>query len=345
MTFSPSRSFWERRMVLLVIEACRRSLSQWMALTIGITIFYLITSPYWPGLFKFKGYSFPRMVEILYLAGDEGMFGFLTGISSNILFIYILFASFMLFAGVGNFFINFTIWAAGWARGGAAKIAIIASALYGTVSGSTVANVYATGSFTIPLMKRSGFIPRQAAAIEAVAGTGGQIMPPIMGAGAFIMSEITGIPYFDIIKAAAIPAILYYVGLFFHRPFHFPSSGDGQHSGLRAPSPARSMLRNAYYFLPFAADRRLSGIRFFAQQVGLFRRPHHLRHEFSGPEDLDDAEKGDRYPLPRLLQCRHHRDGPRRFGNDRGHPDPHGNRPLFRKRSRAAPPTGVSSWP
>ena len=115
-------------LVLLVIEACRRSLSRWMALTIGITLFYLITAPYWPGLFKFKGYSFPRVVEILFLAGDEGIFGFLTGISSNILYIYILFASFMLFAGVGSFFINFTIWAAGWARGGAAKIAIIASA-------------------------------------------------------------------------------------------------------------------------------------------------------------------------------------------------------------------------
>ncbi len=246
----PIEIFLGTTLVVLVIEACRRSLSRWMALTIGITIFYLITAPYWPGLFKFKGYSFPRMVEVLFLAGDEGIFGFLTGISSNILYIYILFASFMLFAGVGNFFINFTIWVAGWARGGAAKIAIIASALYGTVSGSTVANVYATGSFTIPLMKRSGFIPRQAAAIEAVAGTGGQIMPPIMGAGAFIMSEITGISYFDIIKAAAIPAVLYYVGLFF--VVHFISLRQGMTSIPASERPPfRSMLRNSYYFLPF----------------------------------------------------------------------------------------------
>ena len=246
----PIEIFLGTTLVVLVIEACRRSLSRWMALTIGITIFYLITAPYWPGLFKFKGYSFPRMVEVLFLAGDEGIFGFLAGISSNILYIYILFASFMLFAGVGNFFINFTIWVAGWARGGAAKIAIIASALYGTVSGSTVANVYATGSFTIPLMKRSGFIPRQAAAIEAVAGTGGQIMPPIMGAGAFIMSEITGISYFDIIKAAAIPAVLYYVGLFF--VVHFISLRQGMTSIPASERPPfRSMLRNSYYFLPF----------------------------------------------------------------------------------------------
>ena len=237
-------------LVILVVEACRRALSRWMALTIVIALFYLATAPYWPGLLKFKGYSFPRMVEVLFLAGDEGMFGFLTGISSNILYIYILFAGFMLSAGVGNFLINFAIWAAGWARGGPAKIAVISSALYGTVSGSTVANVYATGSFTIPLMKKGGFVPKQAAAIEAIAGTGGQLMPPIMGAGAFIMSEVTGIPYFKIIQAAAIPAILYYLGLFF--VVHFISGKQGMASIPKAERPSiLPMLRHSYYFLPF----------------------------------------------------------------------------------------------
>jgi TRAP transporter 4TM/12TM fusion protein len=190
------------------------------------------------------------MVEVLFLAGDEGIFGFLTGISSNILYIYIIFASFMLHAGVGHFLINFAVWAAGWARGGPAKIAVISSALYGTVSGSTVANVYATGSFTIPLMKKGGFVPKQAAAIEAVAGTGGQIMPPIMGAGAFIMSEVTGIPYFKIIQAAAIPAVLYYLGLFF--VVHFISLKQGMSAISRAERPSIwPMLRNVYFFLPF----------------------------------------------------------------------------------------------
>ncbi len=237
-------------LVLLVVEACRRALSRWMAITIAISLFYLATAPYWPGLLKFKGYPFHRMVEILFLAGDEGMFGFLTGISSNILYIYIIFASFMLHAGVGNFLINFAVWAAGWARGGPAKIAVISSALYGTVSGSTVANVYATGSFTIPLMKKGGFVPKQAAAIEAIAGTGGQIMPPIMGAGAFIMSEITGIPYFKIIQAAVVPAVLYYLGLFF--VVHFISMRQGMSSIPRTERPSiLPMLRNAYYFLPF----------------------------------------------------------------------------------------------
>ena len=237
-------------LVFLVVEAARRALSRWMAITIGIAIFYLATAPYWPGLLKFKGYSYPRMVEVLFLAGDEGIFGFLIGISSNILYIYILFASFMLHAGVGHFLINFAVWAAGWARGGSAKISVISSALYGTVSGSTVANVYTTGSFTIPLMKKGGFMPKQAAAVEAIASTGGQLMPPIMGAGAFIMSEVTGIPYFKIIQAAAIPALLYYLGLFF--VVHFLSLKQGMPPISKAERPSiRPMLRNAYFFLPF----------------------------------------------------------------------------------------------
>ncbi|NWG04681.1 MAG: TRAP transporter fused permease subunit [Syntrophaceae bacterium] len=237
-------------LVILVVEACRRALSKWMAITIAFFLVYLASAPYWPGLLKFKGYSFPRMVEVLFLAGDEGIFGFLTGISSNILYIYILFAAFMLSAGVGNFLIDFAVCAAGWARGGPAKIAVISSALYGTVSGSTVANVYATGSFTIPLMKKGGFAPKQAAAIEAIAGTGGQVMPPIMGAGAFIMSEVTGIPYFKIIQAAAIPAILYYLALFF--VVHFISIKQSMRSISKTDRPSiLPMLRHAYYFLPF----------------------------------------------------------------------------------------------
>jgi TRAP transporter 4TM/12TM fusion protein len=246
----PIEIFLGTALVLLVVEGARRALSRWMAVTIACSLFYLATSAYWPGLMKFKGYSFPRMIEILYLAGDEGIFGFLTGISSNILYIYILFAGFMLSAGVGEFLIDFAVWAAGWAKGGSAKIAVISSALYGTVSGSTVANVYATGSFTIPLMKKFGYAPKQAAAIEAIAGTGGQIMPPIMGAGAFIMSEVTGIPYFKIIVAAALPALLYYIGLFF--VVHFIAVRHGMVSIPRADRPRfRSILRRAYFFLPF----------------------------------------------------------------------------------------------
>ncbi|MBI4591441.1 MAG: TRAP transporter fused permease subunit [Candidatus Rokubacteria bacterium] len=238
-------------MVLLVIEACRRSLSRWMAVTIAVFLLYLATAPWMPGLFHFKGYTFPRMVEMMFLAGDEGIFGFLTGISANILFIYVLFACVMMKAGVGNFLMDFAVRAAGWMRGGPAKIAVVGSAFFGTISGSTVANVYATGSFTIPLMKRAGYAPKTAAAIEAIAGTGGQIMPPIMGAGAFIMSEVTGVSYFDIIKAAAVPAILYYVGVF--SMVHFIALRTGMRPVSKSELPSwRPALRRGYYFLPFA---------------------------------------------------------------------------------------------
>ncbi len=238
-------------MAVLVIEACRRSLSPWMAVTISVSLLYLATSRWVPGLFNFKGYSFPRMVEFVYLTGDEGIYGFLTGISSNILFIYVLFAAVMMKAGVGEFVIDVAVRLAGWARGGPAKIAVIASALFGTISGSTVANVYATGSFTIPLMKKAGYTAKNAAAIEAIAGTGGQIMPPVMGAGVFIMSEVTGISYFDIIKAAAIPAILYYVGLM--AMVHFLALRYGMRPVPRSELPSwKPVLRHAYFAIPFA---------------------------------------------------------------------------------------------
>ena len=237
-------------MAVLVIEACRRSLSPWMAGTISLSLVYLATSQWIPGLFNFKGYSFPRMVEFVYLAGDEGMYGFLTGISANILFIYVLFASVMMRAGVGEWVIDVAVKLAGWARGGPAKIAVIGSALFGTISGSTVANVYATGSFTIPLMKKGGYSAKNAAAIEAIAGTGGQIMPPVMGAGVFIMAEITGISYFEIIKAAAIPAILYYVGLF--AMVHFLALRYGVAAVPRSERPTwRPVLRRSYFAIPF----------------------------------------------------------------------------------------------
>jgi len=237
-------------MALLVVEACRRSLSRWMAVTICVALVYLATCQWFPGAFHYRGFTYPRMIEVLYLGGDDGMYGFLTGISSNILFIFVLFGMVLMKAGVGSFLIDFAVRATGWMRGGPAKTAVVGSALFGTISGSTVANVYATGSFTIPLMKRAGYTPKTAAAIEAIAGTGGQIMPPVMGAGAFIMSEVTGVSYFEIIKAAAIPAILYYVGLM--AMVHFLALRGGMRPLLRSEMPPwKPVLRHAYFALSF----------------------------------------------------------------------------------------------
>jgi TRAP transporter 4TM/12TM fusion protein len=237
-------------LAVFCLEAVRRSISKWFAATVVLVLGYLLTCEYWPGIFYFQPVSLARAAEILYLGTDDGMFGFLTGISVELLYIYILFAGIMMLSGAGDFLVTFSFWLAGWARGGAAKVAILASALYGTISGSTVANVYATGSFTIPLMMRAGYKPKQAAAIESVAGVGGQIMPPIMGAGAFIMAEITGISYFKIILVAAIPAFLYYVGIF--AMVHFIALQQ-----KLAPLPEdqrpkfKQVLRHSYFLLPF----------------------------------------------------------------------------------------------
>jgi len=235
---------------LAVIECCRRALSKWFALTVGIVLGYLFTCEHWPGLFHFKAFSLDRAIEILYLPNDDGIFGFLTGISAEILYIYILFAAVLTVTGAGNFLIDFSTWAAGWARGGSAKISVVSSALYGTVSGSTVANVYATGSFTIPMMKRSGYSAKEAAAVEAISGVGGQIMPPIMGAGSFIMAEVTGVPYFTIIKTAVIPALLYYLGVMCMVHFIAVRRGIQAIRKEERPRP-RALLRHAYFVLPF----------------------------------------------------------------------------------------------
>ena len=235
---------------LCVIECCRRALSKWFAVTVGVVLVYLFTCQYWPGMFHFKAFSFDRAIEILYLPNDDGIFGFLTGISADILYIYILFAAVLTATGAGDFLIDFATWSAGWARGGSAKIAVVSSALYGTVSGSTVANVYATGAFTIPLMKRSGYSPKQAAAVEAISGVGGQIMPPIMGAGSFIMAEVTGVPYFTIIKVAVIPALLYYLGVM--GMVHFIALRRGiEPLGPGERPRLRRLLRRSYFLLPF----------------------------------------------------------------------------------------------
>lgn len=235
---------------LAVIEACRRALSKWFAVTVSLMVAYLMTCQYWPGMFHFKGFSLDRAVEIMYLPNDDGIFGFLTGISAEILYIYILFASVLTATGAGDFLIQFATRLAGWARGGSAKISVVSSALYGTVSGSTVANVYATGSFTIPMMKRSGYSAKQAAAVEAISGVGGQIMPPIMGAGSFIMAEVTGVPYFTIIKMAVIPALLYYLGVM--SMVHFIALNRGIEPLPRSGFPkAKDLLRHAYFAVPF----------------------------------------------------------------------------------------------
>ena len=204
-------------LVALVLEATRRVIGlNLTCIAFGFLMFGYF-GPYMPNILVHKGYSIERMATTLSLT-TEGIFGLPTGVAATFVFIFILFGSFLEKTGAGNFFIDMAYSITGRFSGGPAKTSVVASGFMGSVAGSAVANVVATGSFTIPMMKKIGYRPHVAAAVEAAASTGGQLMPPIMGAGAFLMAEFTQTPYLDIIKIAFIPAVLYFfsVILFVH---------------------------------------------------------------------------------------------------------------------------------
>jgi TRAP transporter 4TM/12TM fusion protein len=237
-------------LVIAVLEASRRSVGFWFFVTTLVFMAYLVVAPWMPGFLRSpRAFSFPQLVEMFFLYADEGVLGSLTGISANLLMIFILFAAFMLHSGVGQFFMDISVLLAGRYRGGPAKVAVVSSGLYGTISGSSVADCYATGSFSIPLMKRIGYKPEIAAAIEATASCGGPLMPPIMGAGAFIMAELTGVPYQQIIVAAALPAILYYLSIL--ATVHWEALKHGIGTMKAELPPVSSLLRRALLFTPF----------------------------------------------------------------------------------------------
>ena len=198
--------------VLLVFEATRRTVG-WPMLTVALVFLaYAFLGPYMPGILAHRGVSFDELVSHLYFT-TEGIFGVPMGVSSTFIFLFILFGAYLDATSLGKFFIDFANALAGWAVGGPAKVAVLSSGLMGTVSGSSVANVAGTGSFTIPMMKKLGYRPSFAGAVEAAASTGGQLMPPVMGAAAFLMAEFVGVPYIEVVKAAVIPALLYYTGI------------------------------------------------------------------------------------------------------------------------------------
>ena len=198
--------------ILVVLELTRRTTGWALVVVALLALGYAVAGPYLPGVLAHRGYSPLRLIEHLYLS-TEGIWGVPLGVSADFVYLFVLFGAVLDAAGGGELFIGLSSRIAGATRGGPAKTAALASALMGSLSGSAVANVVTTGSFTIPVMKRTGFKPRFAGAIEAAASSGGQLMPPIMGAGAFILATWTNIPYVQVALAAAIPAVLYYVAL------------------------------------------------------------------------------------------------------------------------------------
>ncbi len=198
--------------ILLVLELARRFTGYGLVTVSVFALAFAFSGPYLPGVLAHRGYGIKRLIEHLYLS-TEGIWGIPLGVSAQFVYLFILFGAVLDVAGGGALLIGLADRVAGKTRGGPAKTAAVASAFMGSLSGSAVANVVTTGTFTIPLMRRAGFKPYFAGAIEAAASTGGQLMPPIMGAGAFILATWTSIPYGEVALAAAIPAILYYVAL------------------------------------------------------------------------------------------------------------------------------------
>lgn len=235
---------------LVVLEAGRRMLGNVLPIIAIAAIIYALAGNRIPGLFGHRGYSMQRVVLAIF--SDRGVYGTPIGTSATNVYLFLLFASFLSVSGADIIFQNIAIAAAGKKRGGPAKMAVIASAFFGTISGSCVANVVSTGAFTIPLMKRNGYPRKFAGAVEAVASTGGQIMPPIMGAAAFVLSDVAGIPYAQVCVAALLPAIMYYLCL-----IKMVDLEAVKHNlaGLRedeVPSLKESLSRGMKLFIPVA---------------------------------------------------------------------------------------------
>lgn len=204
-----------------------------------------------PGLFHHRGINLGRLLYRMYLT-DEGMFGIVCTVSATYVYLFILFGAFLLKSGAGDFIIKLAQALTGRRIGGPAKMAVVASGFMGSVSGSAVANTVATGSFTIPLMKRMGYRPAFAGAVEAAASTGGQLMPPIMGAGAFIMAQWTGIPYLKIIAVSVIPAIMYFLSVGFFVHIEALKLGIRPLSKEEIPELKRVMKEGANFLIPVA---------------------------------------------------------------------------------------------
>lgn len=235
--------------VFLVLEGARRVVGLPIAIIASVFLIYGIVGPYMPGFLNHRGYSIARIISHMYYT-TEGILGIPLGVAATFIFLFILLGAFLEKTGIGAFFIDLANSVAGFAAGGPAKVAVLTSALEGTVSGSSVANTVGSGSFTIPLMKSLGYKPEFAAAVEAAASTGGQIMPPIMGAAAFLMAEFIGIPYSQIAKAAIIPALLYFTGIFISVHLEAKKLGMRGMSKDELPKLSKVMLDRGYLFIP-----------------------------------------------------------------------------------------------
>lgn len=256
--------------ILLLLEGIRRAVVPAMSILIGVFFLYLYAAPHLSGVFYCKPLPLAEFIEMEYMLTDTGIYGSITGISATFVALFVIFGSIMEGTQTGKFFTDLACRLTGKSRGGPAKVAVVSSAFFGSISGVAAANVYATGTFTIPMMKRLGYRPQFAGAVEAVASSGGQYMPPIMGAGAFVMSEITSIPYLDICIAAALPALAYYASLVIR--VHFIAVKDNL-KGMKEEDmmvPLSVIIKDSYLLIPLfgLVGLLLAGYSVFMSAMG-----------------------------------------------------------------------------
>ncbi len=238
-------------LLLFTLEATRRSISPMLPAITIVFLLYAYFGPYLPGELAHRGFRVQRIIDHIFMSG-EGLWGVPLRVSATFVFLFVLFGAFLDKIGAGEYLINLSFALMGRFRGGPAKAAVVASAAMGSISGSSIANTVTTGAMTIPLMKKVGFRPHVAGAVEVAASTNGQLMPPIMGAAAFIMAEIIGVPYFQIVKAAFIPAILSYTAIFCI--VHLEAV-KGNIRGLtpeETPPMLKTLMSGIHYLIPLA---------------------------------------------------------------------------------------------
>ncbi len=231
--------------LVLLLEATRRTVGTVMVLIAALFLAYAIFGNYLPASVASKGFSIEEIVRF-HIYSTNGVYGAPLAIAAGVVFIFVLFGAFLQVTGAGKFFIDASFSIAGKYRGGPAKASVIASAALGSISGSAIANTVTTGALTIPMMKKLGYKPEQAAGIEAAASTGGQIMPPVMGAGAFVMAQFTGIPYSEILLVSIAPAILYFACTLLY--VHLMACKLGL-EGMEITEKISVVLKNGWHFL------------------------------------------------------------------------------------------------
>jgi TRAP transporter 4TM/12TM fusion protein len=236
---------------VLVLEVTRRILNWILPIIAVVTIIYAFLGPYFPDAIAHRGFSADYILETLYMS-TSGLWGTVTGVSATVVAGFLIFGSILFYTGGGEIFVDLAKALAGRSYGGPAKVSCISSALFGTISGSAVANVVVDGVFNIPLMKRLKYRAEFAAAVEAAASTGGQLVPPVMGAGAFIMAELTSTPYLRIALAAVVPALLYYIGVASSVHFEARKSGLLRIPKDLIPSVRKTLPKSAPLFIPIS---------------------------------------------------------------------------------------------